>query len=156
MKTIFKQLYKATVKEVEHYKTDFSHDQKSIKENPGKQFLHITRKTGTHLAMFFNSEDYPKAGERVKYLFGTANREELLQGNFETLQYYIKNDPISAHYYNGQKLKRIKIDEAAGIYEMYLKAMKNTWREEEDAKINQFKQEERERAQYFKEKYNII
>lgn len=134
MKTnnLFNELKSKTEKHVKFFKTDFEHDQKAIIENNGKLFLHVTREHGTNLTTFYNSKDFPKANERVNYLFGTADRKEILESNFDGLKYYLKNEPKSIHFYNGKQLKKVTVLEAENIYKKYYTSMLNKWREEED------------------------
>jgi hypothetical protein len=129
---IFKQLFKATEKHVKNYRTDFDHDKKSIEENPGEKFIHIARANGTHLTRFFKSEIYPKQGERVKYLFSaTADRKELLKSNLETLEHYLKRDPLKIHFFNGEKLIKINVEKAKTIYLNYYNSLLYKWEQEE-------------------------
>lgn len=134
MKNIYEELRSKTEKHVKSYLTDFDHDRAAIEKNPGAKFIHITRKHGTHISIFYKSEVFPKAGERVPYLFSTtANREELLKSCLETLQYYIKEDPQSAYYFDGKTLKKIKVEQAEPIYTQYVNDMRRNWEQEERA-----------------------
>ena len=54
------------------------HDKNAIEKDPGMPFLHFTGETGTYIEFLPGPEDYPKKGERVKYLFGTASRNWIL------------------------------------------------------------------------------
>lgn len=131
-KNIFDQLFKATEKHVKNYRSDFEYDKKTIEENPGDKFLHIVRENGTHLTRFFKSEMYPKQGERVKYLFNaTANRKELLKSNLETLEHYLKQNPLKIHFFNGEKLVKINKEKAKKIYLNYYNSMIYKWDQEE-------------------------
>lgn len=151
MKNIYTTLYNKTKNDVKNFKSDFEIDKKTIEANPGAKFIHLTREHGTALIMFMNPDSYPKKGERVKYLFGTTNREELIKGNLEGLQYYIKNNPIQVHYFNGKDLKKIKPEQAAGIYKNHLNSILNTWEEEERQQQRRAREAAKQRADYFKD-----
>ena len=133
--TIFDQLYKKSEKFVQHYRTDFEHDKKSIKENPGARFIHIAISTGTSLTLFRNDLSYfPKKGELVPYLFGTAARERILKDSVYEIEYYSKNygnDHLyKIHYFDGKKLIKIDFKKAIELKNQYLAKVTNIWENE--------------------------
>lgn len=129
--TIFEQLYKATIKDLKSFKSDLEIDKKTIENEEGKKFIHITRATGTSLFMFFTSKDYPQRGEKAKYLFGKAEREKILKGQFHTIEYYAENNPISAHYFDGEKLTKVNIKKAVNLFKNHLNTLLIEWEDEE-------------------------
>ena len=71
---------------VENYKSDFyRHDIEWMKEKPDTPFIWIVRESGTHIYPFSKAIDLPAKGERVPYLFGKATREEIAQGEIDTI-----------------------------------------------------------------------
>tara|TARA_B110001469_G_C9371503_1_gene193561 strand:+ start:139 stop:561 length:423 start_codon:yes stop_codon:yes gene_type:complete len=129
--TIFETLFKLTKKHVKNYKSDFEYDKKAIEKNAGKKFIHIAREHGTHLTTFHFSEEFPKKGERVKYLFSaTADRKELLNSNLETLEHYIKNSPKSIYFFNGEKLIKTDKEKALIIFKKYANTLVQNWENE--------------------------
>ena len=133
MKTneILNALEKAVQKDVKHFLSDFDIDKKSIDKSNGKKFLFITREHGTNLQFLFPSDEYPEHKKRVKYLFGSTNREELLKANFESLEYYINNNAKTILFFDGKTLTKIKGDQARNIYKTHSNSLKNQWEEEE-------------------------
>ena len=130
--TIFEQLFKKTQNFVQHYKTDFEHDKKSIAENPGARFVHIARSTGTSLTLFRNDLTYfPKKGETVPYLFGTAERNRILKDSLYEIEYYSQNNGNDAlyklHYFDGKKLIKIDFKKAIELKNQYFKNVTNIW-----------------------------
>jgi len=151
MKNIYTTLYNKTKNDVKNFKSDFEHDKKTIEAAPCAKFIHLTREHGTALISFLNLEDYPKKGERVKFLFGTADRKQILKNCLYTLQYYIKNNPIQVHYFNGDVLKKIQPEEAERIYTNYLNKTLNTWEEDERKQQRRAAEAARQRDEFFKD-----
>ena len=131
--TIYTQLFNASEKHVKSFRTDFDIDKKIIAKNPQQKFIHIAREHGTSLINFFKGEEYPGPGEKVKYLFSVmANRKQLLNSNRKTLEYYLYNNPLKIHYFNGETLKAVSKDKALQIYGKYYRSLLNKWEEEEN------------------------
>lgn len=133
--TIFEQLHAKTKKFVQHYATDFQHDKKSIEENPGAKFIHIARSTGTSLSLFRTDlSQFPKKGEMVPYLFGTAGRERILKDSVFEIEYYAQNygnDHLYIiHYFDGKKLFKIDFKKAIELKNQYVKNVLQTWENE--------------------------
>lgn len=113
---------------LEGYKTDLDIDRKLIADYPGRPFIHITRDYGTHMTVLMNYEDYPKGGETVPYLFGTAGRYQLLDGVRDfyeaVLHTWRKPDIKKICYYDGKEVKKIDEDTGRAIIETYIANMK--------------------------------
>jgi hypothetical protein len=134
-KTIFEQLHAKTKNFVQHYATDFQHDKKSIEENPSAKFIHIARSTGTSLSLFRTDlSHFPKKGEMVPYLFGTAARERILKNSVFEIEYYAKNcsnDQLyKIHYFDGKKLLKIDFKKAIELKNQYVKNVLQIWENE--------------------------
>ena len=134
-KTIFEQLHAKTKNFVQHYATDFEHDKKSISENPGSRFVHIARSSGTSLTLFTNDLTcFPKKGEMVPYLFGTADRNKILKDSVLEIEYYAQNygnDHLyKIHYFDGKKLLKIDFKKAIELKNQYIKNVLQTWENE--------------------------
>jgi hypothetical protein len=134
-KSIFEQLHDKTKNFVKHYATDFQHDKKSIEENPGAKFIHIARSTGTSLSLFRTDlTHFPKKGETVPYLFGTAARERILKDSVLEVEYYAKNygnDHLyKIHYFDGKKLLKIDFKKALELKNQYVKNVLQIWENE--------------------------
>jgi hypothetical protein len=121
MKTtsIYSQLRKKASEFIEQSKTDLLIDKKSIDQNPNIDFIHITRKYGTSLVLFYKHTTYPKNGIFVPYLFGTANNIMILEGQRTTLTYYLKEDPLIIQYCKNGALTTINKEQALKIFANY-------------------------------------
>lgn len=133
--TIFEQLHAKTKNFVQHYATDFEHDKKSIQENPGARFVHIARSTGTSLSLFRTDlTHFPKKGEMVPYLFGTAGRERILKDSVFEIEYYAQNygnDQLyKIHYFDGKKLVKIDFKKAIELKNQYVRNVLQIWENE--------------------------
>ena len=103
---------------MEAYETDLSHDKDWIEENPTTPFMHYTRATGTHLIPLNPSDTYPPAGTKVKYLFGMADREKILQGKLEMQDWFenaLREQPRLSLHYDGRTLQPVTISRANNI-----------------------------------------
>jgi len=64
---------------IEAYMDDLTkHDRAWIEAHPGVPFLHFTRSCGTHLLPLPAAETFPAKGQRVPYLFASADRSHML------------------------------------------------------------------------------
>ena len=129
--TLFEQLFNKTKKDVKNFASDFEVDKKVIEKYNGRKFIHFTRESGTSIHIFYKTEDLPKKEEVVSYLFGTAKREVILKNNLEALEYYAENNPISTHFFNGEKLVKTNPEEAIDIFKNYINRLKARWTEED-------------------------
>lgn len=131
------QVYQ-TVKElsepfIEHYHNDLLiHDKNAIEGNTeNSPFLHFTGTLGTYIFIFEPSEKYPKAGERVKYIFGHADREHIINGVLESVKWCRNSNRQSLIlYYDGTRISKINQDIAESLTDEYVTNMKKQWREE--------------------------
>jgi hypothetical protein len=134
-KSIFEQLHDKTKNFVKHYATDFKHDKKSIEENPGAKFVHIARSTGTSLSLFRTDlSQFPKKGEMVPYLFGTAGRERILKDSVFEIEYYSQNNGndelYKIHYFDGNRLIEIDFKKAVELKNQYINNVLQIWENE--------------------------
>ena len=115
MKSIYEQLEAHCLPLIEAYHADLTkHDREAIENNPDVPFLHWTRRSGTWLIHLWPLEKLPKKGERVKYLFGTADREHIVR-EAATLARSFVNDRdgiLCCYYFDGQKLWWLTVGEA--------------------------------------------
>jgi hypothetical protein len=93
-------------------------------------FIHWTRQSGTCVEPMIAPDQYPKRGERVPYLFGTADREHILNQRIGTATYWTNknNLPVEAcHYFDGKTLKRITLETAVALMRDYGMQVRNCW-----------------------------
>jgi hypothetical protein len=128
---VYEQLHKRSLPLLEAYETDLIHDRDWIEANPTTAFIHYTRTTGTHLIPLNPSDTYPPAGTNVKYLFGMADREKLLQGKLEMQDWFentLREPPRLCLHYDGQTLRRVTISRARDILENYAHTIRSEWK----------------------------
>lgn len=119
---IYKELYKKTHLLIKHNKTDLTHhDKKTLKGNPNKPFLHITRELGT---AYFLLDD-------------CSNMEELEELG-EIINFYLKEKPLLILYHDQKEgFKTLNIKQAEELFRNYKE------REERRAKIKAIEEEQR-------------
>lgn len=129
---IYEQLQKKSLPLLEAYETDLTtHDKNWIEENPGIPFVHYTRKFGTHLISLCPSDTYPPAGTKVKYLFGKADREKLLQDKLamqEWFESFVRESPKLILHCDGRILQQVSLSKAREIIENYVHIIKSEWK----------------------------
>ena len=128
--SVYEQLHKKSRPLLEAYETDLNHDKDWIKDNPRVPFLHYTRATGTHLIPLNPSDTYPPAGTKVKYLFGRADREHILQGKLEMQAWFenaLREPPRLILYYDGRTLQPVALTKAREVLEDYAQAIRSKW-----------------------------
>ena len=118
----YKQLEKESLPYIKAFKKDLlCWDKKALFEHAGTSFLHFTRETGTHIVLFHSADKYPKKDELVKYLFGRAGRDHILNQVNKVVEYLTskeKHDLI--FYFNGKTLKKIDKNEALNLTKEYV------------------------------------
>ena len=115
------------------YQTDFTiYDTAFMNKNPDAEFIWIVRASGTHMMRMWKSCELPKAGEAVRYIFSTATREEIVDGELAA----IKNEfnPEWHDFYHVDLSRTIfrKISKSDAIkkLENNVKKLKTLWEQE--------------------------
>jgi len=128
---VFPELYVMTQDAVKDYRTDFDHDKRLIDEMPeGTPFIHIAREMGTHMYMLppAMSEKYPKEGERVPYLFSSADRNHMLRMVKTCIEYhYFHHNNHTWTYFDGKKFTNITPEQAMRLANDYTLKVKSDW-----------------------------
>lgn len=119
----------ATAPLIDHYHDDlFKHDRQFCADHPTWKFLHFAGPCGTHLVSMPPAEDYPRRGEYVPYLFGTADRDHVLNGGHSVIVTIEKSsDRRTVHYWDGKRLQRVAFKEARYLYLDYMEAIRAAW-----------------------------
>jgi hypothetical protein len=118
---------------IENYKDDLLvHDKNSIESNTENiPFIHFTGTLGTYIFFFEPSEKYPAKNEIVKYIFGHADREHILNGVLKSIKWCRNSNRQSLIlYFDGTRISKINQDVAESLTEEYIKKIKAEWREE--------------------------
>jgi hypothetical protein len=135
MRTIFEEVIKKALPVMEAYQNDLNIDRNTISlltENT--RYIHYTGTTGTYLELLpdHDSELYPPKGERIPFLFGTADRDHILNSKTDMIDCLKRNNRSTLiQYYNGKVAYTITIKQAEAITREYADSIKNSWYQEE-------------------------
>lgn len=129
--TIYRQLKSKCLKLMTHFQTDLLvHDRRSIREHKNTPFLHWTRKLGTDICFLIPPREYPPKGKSVPFLFGTADRERLLENVLLYAQCHIgrsASEQLAVHHFDGQHLRSITCEVAIEIVRDYARQVEHAW-----------------------------
>lgn len=106
------------------------HDRQTLDEHPPYPYIHITRECGTWIFPLLphDAPEFPPKGERVPYLFGTADREHILKQTTECLTgNTIAETALLVHYFNGKELKTISLFTAIEIAKRHQRQVLRAW-----------------------------
>lgn len=129
MYRVFDQLHALAIVHMEDYFSDLEVDKQRIVYFQAP-FIHWTRKWGTSIEPLIAPDQYPPHGVEIKYLFGHADREHLLNERVGTGAYFTNpNNPKAeaVHYFDGERLKRIKVEQAKELLADYAIQVRNCW-----------------------------
>ena len=124
---------------IKYYRKDlFEHDREALLQTPKTPYVHIVKESQTQLYFFppANHESWPANGERVRYLFGSADRYHILRQACECLEAQereirFSSGDVLVHYFekpsNRPKLQRITIDDAIQIARRHRRDVLQTW-----------------------------
>jgi hypothetical protein len=133
---LYNELLKRTEAHVQNFKCDFDHDKRTLEKYPSQPFIHMARTHGTAMVVLHKADIFPAKNEVVPYLFSRANREEILKGLTDTVEYYMKQDASHINYYDGKTLKKIDAADTALILKNYVRKTKEAWTAAETELIN--------------------
>ena len=133
MMNVFEKLCDKCLPLMDDYQTDLTrHDKEALDIFPDVPFLHWTRNSGTDIKFLFdaNHKEYPEVGERVKYLFATADRDHLLKSVLDVAVYKQRNasEQLVVFYFDGKELQKIDTDKAVEIASDYVGDVRDEWR----------------------------
>lgn len=129
--TTYEQVHKLSRWRLQRFETDLEKwDREIIEKHPGVPFLHFTRDMGTHIAMLYPADEYPPRGERVPYLFGTADRDHILDQVIGMVQHFIDSCNPPARlvlYFDGSRVREISVSRAMEIARDYVRRIRYEW-----------------------------
>ena len=115
------------------YQTDFTvHDTNFMNKNPHAEFIWIVRQSGTHFLRMWKSEDLPKAGEFVRYIFSEATREGIVDGDLEALKTEFHPEWHDFYHVDLSRniFRKISKGDAIKKLESNVKKLKTLWEQE--------------------------
>lgn len=137
---VYAELERRSLPLIEAYAEDLTkHDKAMLLESPGVPFLHWTKGNGcgTTMAMLLPTRLLPKNGERVPYLFGTADRDHIAKGPMKLAECYVR--PFEQEcklvlYWDLFKFRVIDAKRAVEIARRYLYDLRDEWDREHRAR----------------------
>ena len=126
---IFNEIKTRALPIIKSYQKDLlCWDLAAILRNPGIPFIHFTGDTGTHIEPLTPADKYPERDEKVRYLFGWADRNHILNGKMESVKCMKRvNRQDLILFYNGKTVKEITQKEAEAIIEEYTRSIRRQW-----------------------------
>lgn len=116
---------------VKSYRKDMEYDEQEVDnpENLESEFIVSARETGTHIIVMrpSSSKEWPEKGERVKYLFATATREEILQDVLNMAQWIQDHYSGPVYYIMRDGFKEIQPQQIVGIVSEYVSIVQSNW-----------------------------
>jgi len=127
--SIWHQLYSECLDKIKAYQNDLlEHDKDWVLAHPKVPFFHATRKWGTHMIPLAPLSEYPPYGQRVPYLFGTADRIEILRGTKYVLLAALKFEQrLHWLHFDGSRLWPSNPQEAQRVIERYIALVERVW-----------------------------
>ena len=134
----YDSLFARVTDTVTDWRTDLEADREWIEDpaNAGVPYIHVARPWGTDIVGLYPAGDsrWPSTGERIPFLFGTADREHILRTAEVTVSYRLKHDEQHAarwHYWNGcGTLREISGERALAIIRQYVAKTLAQWARE--------------------------
>ena len=81
--------------------------------------------------------EYPEDGKKVPYLFGMADRWQILSQKVEFAKYFTEHEGVLAvHYFNGFELLQTNAEKAVEIAENYKNGIVAFWNKEREDRYN--------------------
>lgn len=103
--------------------SDLYIDAQCIDENPGVPFLHFTRDTGTYLVFLPPFEKLPARGRYVTRLFGTINRDDVVDNIANMIGYCAipqNNLSLLVHHCDGVNVRKITMKKSIEIAKQHV------------------------------------
>lgn len=132
---VYTALESAVLPMMRHYQTDLTtHDRNAITDST--PFLHWAHDSGTVIVFLLSADDsrLPKPGDRVPYLFGTADRHHIVSEVRNMAEYYCRPcnaSPRLVHHFDGKRLRRIDDTKALSIARDYVRQVESVWQRKE-------------------------
>lgn len=127
--SIWHQLYSECLDRIKAYQNDLlEHDKNWVLGHPKVPFFHATRQLGTHMIPLAPLSEYPPRGQWVPYLFGTADRVQILRGTKDVLLATLKFEQrLHWLHFDGSRLWPSEPQEAQRVIERYIALVERVW-----------------------------
>ncbi len=102
------------------YQTDLEHDGRWIEENPGREFIHITRRSGTHIYGLPRTEPLVRDEPRP-YLFGVARPSDIYRQVSALLRGSMIESGVLWQHFDGVKVHKRSAERCQQIYDQQLR-----------------------------------
>lgn len=116
---------------IESYHNDLLEiDRTLIEQNPGKPFIHYTRKWGTYLIGLPDADHpyWPAEDVKIPYIFSEADRLHILRETAGIPAWMEQHYPTSlVHWFNGQQLVAIDHAKAKELVLAWRTHVQETW-----------------------------
>lgn len=137
---IYQELEKKCLPSMTDYQTDLTRvDREFLETNGETPFIHLTRAWGTHIVTLRPFEAYPAAGERVPFLFGQVNRDELCQETIGTIEHFEKPyalDILKVLYFDGKRLINIDMKKARSLIMDYQRKTREQFKRDNGLRVS--------------------
>lgn len=132
MNSLELQMKKIVDEKVQHYKSDFEHDLEFMWKNKPECFIWIVRVCGTNYINFWKTEDLPEAGKTVPFLFGTADREKIIQREYQVFSECFNETEHSFFFVEPSKgiLRKITKSEGSALLSNHIQKLHERWNSE--------------------------
>ena len=121
-KTTLDQFKTDCLQVIKHYQTDLDFDLDLIADK--KPLICFAYECGSHCVELRDFNQYPNKFERVPFLFGTADREHILDQVGCTLECESIRNASLVHYFDGQTIYRIDHKKAHDLIRDYKHKMR--------------------------------
>lgn len=118
---LFDELKRRAEPLMQGFQSDLEHDRRWIEDNPGREFIHVTRATGTHILLIPDAEalldDAP-----VPHLFGEARPSEVFRQLREFMTGGLRQSAKLWLLWDGKRLRRSSADACLSAFDRGLRA----------------------------------
>ena len=113
---IFQIIYSRSQKYVKNYREDYDIDKKIILSRPDTPFIHISRRNGTALNLFFKIDAYKDATTKVFKV--------VIKNLSDSINHYLTQvEPLCILYYDREKVTKITPDKARSLFADYSRSI---------------------------------
>lgn len=98
---------------------DLDHDQRWLSENPGVPFVHVTRRSGTHIFPM-PCANALREDRAQPHLFSEARPSQIYAEDLRCLTGELRESAVQWLVFDGRRIKATDADQAASLYRSFL------------------------------------